>query len=71
MHRNPTQQARRTKVEKRPGIYYRVGADGRRHYEITFIEAATGRRRWLTIDGNLEQAQAELDDVRSNVPETT
>lgn len=55
--------ARRVKVEKRPGIYYRTGLGGKRRYEITFLDDQ-GVRRWLTLDGNLEDAQAALDERR-------
>jgi integrase len=55
--------ARRTKVAKHPGIYYRVGADGKRKYEVTFVDEF-GRRRWQAVDGNLEAAQAALDERR-------
>jgi integrase len=50
---------RRTKVEKHPGVYYR-SVGGKRRYEITFLDEY-GRRRWLTIDGNLAAAEAELE----------
>jgi integrase len=55
--------ARRTKVARHAGIYYRVGSDGKRKYEITFVDEF-GRRRWQAVDGNLEAAQAALDDRR-------
>jgi integrase len=35
-----------------------------RGYEITYLDS-TGRRRWLRVDGNLEDAQAALDDVKA------
>jgi integrase len=57
-----TSSARRTKVAKRPGIYYRDTVRGRR-YEITFVDER-GVRRWQTLDGNLEAAQAALDERR-------
>src|SRR5436853_468811 len=49
------------KDKKHPGGYYREGADGKRRYEITFLNEH-GRRQWLTVDGNLEAAQAALDE---------
>src|SRR4051812_5609983 len=55
--------ARRTKVAKHPGIYFRTGADGKRRYEITYLDS-TGKRRWQRVEGNLEDAQAALDDVK-------
>ncbi len=54
--------ARRTKVAKHPGVYYRESRIGRR-YEITFLDA-TGARRWRTVDGGLREAQAALEDAR-------
>lgn len=54
--------ARRTKIAKHAGIYYRDTAAGRR-YEITFLDA-TGSRRWRTMDGGLREAQAALDEAR-------
>jgi integrase len=55
--------ARRVSVKGRPGIYYRLGANGRRRYEITFLDEH-GIRRWLTVDGKLDAAQATLDERR-------
>src|SRR4051794_8879677 len=55
--------ARRTRVAKHPGIYFRNGADGKRRYEVTYLDS-TGRRRWQRVEGNLEDAQATLDDVK-------
>jgi integrase len=54
--------ARRTRVEKHPGIYYRLGTDGKRRYEITYRDS-DGRRRWQVVDGKLEDAAAALADV--------
>src|ERR1700674_5514119 len=54
---------RRVKVEKRTGIYYRIGLGGRRRYEITFVDGQ-GVRRWQVVDGNLEAAQAARDERR-------
>jgi integrase len=58
-HRIP----RRVSVNGRPGIYYRIGADGKRRYEITFLDER-GDRRWLTVNGKLATAQAALDERR-------
>jgi hypothetical protein len=55
--------SRRTRVAKHPGVYYRLGADGKRRYEISFLDEQ-GRRRWQVVDGNLELAQAALDERR-------
>lgn len=42
---------RRVKVAGRRGIYYRVGADGKRRYEFDYY-GTDGKRRWLTVDGD-------------------
>jgi integrase len=56
---------RRTKVKGKPSIYYRE-IEGRRRYEVTFLDE-TGTRRWRTVDGNLEAAEAALVEVRSKL----
>src|SRR5262249_6656971 len=53
---------RRTSVAKHPSVYYRVDKHGRRRYEITYVVG--GSRRWETIPGKLEDAQAALDAIR-------
>src|SRR5262249_32468434 len=55
--------ARRTKVAKHPGVYYRTGADGRRAYEISYLDS-DGRRRRQRVAGSLDDAQAALDGVK-------
>jgi hypothetical protein len=65
MHEDRTIPARRLKVEKRRGIYYRDTPTGRR-YEITFLDS-TGRRRWQTIEGGLRQAEAVLDEIKTRL----
>ena len=58
---------RRTKAKGRPGVYFReVG--GRRRYEISYLDE-TGTRRWKTVPGfdNLEQAQAQLVEVKTKL----
>jgi integrase len=57
--------ARRTKVAGRRGIYYRDTSAGRR-YEISYLDS-DGRRRWRTIEGNLRDAEAALEDVRGKM----
>jgi integrase len=61
--------ARRTKVEKHSGVYYRLGRDGERQYEITWIGldelTGTKRRRWLRVPGKLDDALAALEAERS------
>ena len=68
MHTEATASAsaRRTKVKDRRGIYYRVGADGRRRYEITFRDSQ-GKQRWKVTPGSLKDAEAALDDVRGRL----
>lgn len=65
MQTEPTRSvaSRRTKVKDRRGIYYRVGAGGRRRYEITYRDSH-GRQRWQVVDGGLREAEAALEDVR-------
>jgi integrase len=55
---------RRRPVPRRPGIYYRPGPDGkvRPPYEITFFDS-TGTRRWQTVDGSLDQAEAKRAEL--------
>lgn len=54
---------RRISVKGHRGVYYRELPGGRRRYEISFTDS-TGRRRWKTVDGKLEDAQAALDEIR-------
>ena len=55
--------ARRTRVEKHPGVYWRTGRDGKRAYEVTFVDS-TGRRRWQRVEGGLREAQDALDAIK-------
>lgn len=55
---------RRVRVSGRRGIYYRVLADGKRRYEITFRDSA-GRQRWKTVPGNLKDAVAALEELNT------
>lgn len=57
---------RRVKVKDRRGIYYRVGADGKRRYEITFSDSS-GRQRWKSIAGGLKDAEAALSEVKGKL----
>jgi integrase len=65
MRKDRTIPARRVKVEKRRGIYYRDTTSGRR-YEITYLDS-TGRRRWQTIAGGLRDAEAALDEIKTRL----
>ncbi|MBA2643147.1 MAG: site-specific integrase [Actinobacteria bacterium] len=53
---------RRVRVNGRRGIYYRLGADGKRRYEITYRDS-DGRQRWKTVSGGLKDAQTALEDI--------
>ena len=53
--------SRRTRVK--PGVYFRVGADGKRRYEIDYLDHE-GRRRWKVIDGGLREAEAAREQLR-------
>jgi integrase len=57
---------RRTAVAGHPAVYYRVGANGKRRYEISFRDSE-GRRRWKVIDGGLREAEEALDEIRGRI----
>jgi integrase len=50
-------ETRRRRVE--PGIYSRVGADGRPAYEIGWRDSR-GRQRWRRVEGGIKAARAAL-----------
>src|SRR5262245_69439 len=54
--------ARRTKT-KYPGVYFRIGRDGKRQYEITFRDES-GKQRWQRVEGDQEAAVTELANVK-------
>src|SRR5438093_12695479 len=56
---------RRTSVKGHTGVYWHRVAGGRR-YEITYIDTE-GKRRWKTVDGNLDDAQASRDDLHQRI----
>ncbi len=58
--------ARRTKVAKRTGVYYREAADGRRTYEVSYYDS-DGRRRWKVVGDNLRAAEAAREELRTRV----
>lgn len=60
----PKANVRRVSVKQHRGIHYRIDADGRRRYEITFYDSE-GKRRWKTIGSNLKEAEAALEDIRA------
>jgi len=53
---------RRVKTDAK-GVYYRIGATGKRRYEITWLEGQ--RRRWQTLDCGYEDAKDALRQVQS------
>jgi integrase len=57
---------RRTSVAKHTGVYYREDVRGRRRYEISYSDS-DGNRRWKTVDGNLDDAQAVRDDLHQRM----
>ena len=59
----PHARPRRTRVKGRRGIYYSLLSNGSRRYEYTFLDS-TGRRRWVTVEGGLKEAEAALEEVR-------
>ncbi len=54
--------ARRVRVERHRGIYYREDRDGRRVYELTYYDSE-GRRRWETVRGDLRAAEARRAEI--------
>ena len=56
---------RRRAVPRHRGIYYRPRPDGKiaPPYEIFYVDS-TGKQRWETIDGTLEDAEARRADLR-------
>jgi integrase len=57
---------RRVRVRDRRGIYYRIGKDSRRRYEITYRDTE-GRQRWKVIPGGLRDAEAALAQVKARL----
>ena len=55
---------RRRPVPRRPGIYYRPGPAGkvRPPYEICYFDS-TGTRRWQTVEGTLDEAEAKRAEL--------
>jgi len=56
---------RRRSVPRHPGIYYRPRRDGKvaPPYEICYLDS-TGTRRWETVHGNLDVAEARRSELR-------
>jgi integrase len=54
---------RREVVKGHPGVYLRSGADGKRQYEISYLDSE-GNRRWKRVQGDLKAADAALRAVR-------
>src|SRR5687767_6011097 len=59
-------QPRRTAVPKHSGIYFRVGANGKRRYEITYTDSE-GKRRWKVVDGGLSAAITAREELRGRI----
>ena len=57
MQAKGSEPSRRTRVAGHRGIYYRVGADGKRRYEISYVDAS-GTRRWKVTGYVLKDAIA-------------
>lgn len=55
---------RRRPVPRHPGIYYRPGPDGKvaPPYEISYFDSR-GTRRWQTIQGSLDDAEAKRAEL--------
>jgi len=62
MPSKPTKQARRTRVAREPGIYWRKNAQGERVYEVAYRDSS-GKQRWHTA-GTLEAAKGFKDGLR-------
>jgi Phage integrase, N-terminal SAM-like domain len=58
--------ARRTRVEGRRGIYFRVDARGARRYEICYRDSL-GVRRFKMVAGGVGEAQAALDTINARL----
>ena len=55
--------ARKRHKTKRPGVFYREVADGRRRYVVTYRDS-DGAQRWRNVEGGMAEAEATLDDLR-------
>lgn len=62
--RNTSSRVERHRVG--PGIWKRIGADGRTRYEITYRDS-DGRQRRQVIEGGKRAAQTALADVKSRM----
>jgi integrase len=64
MQNKPNRGARRRPVARHPGIYYRPRPTGKVQppYEISYFDSR-GTRRWLTINGTLDQAEARRAEL--------
>lgn len=65
MQTKPNRGVRRRPVARHPGIYYRPGPRGKVQppYEIYYFDSA-GKRRWQTINGTIDDAEARLAQLR-------
>jgi integrase len=64
MHAKRNRGVRRRPVPRRPGIYYRPGPGGkvRPPYEICYFDSS-GTRRWQTVEGSLDEAEAKRAEL--------
>ena len=57
---------RRKRVKGHPGVYYRIRTNGKRTYEVTYLDS-TGQRRWSMVDGDLEAADKALRAIKTKL----
>jgi integrase len=65
MQAQPNRGVRRRPVARHPGIYYRPGPGGKVQppYEISYFDSS-GQRRWLTVQGTLDEAEAKRAELQ-------
>jgi len=64
MQGKPNRGVRRRPVARHPGIYYRPGPADKVQppYEISYFDSR-GQRRWLTVNGTLDEAEAKRAEL--------
>ena len=64
MQDKPNRGVRRRPVARHPGIYYRPGPGGKVQppYELSYFDSR-GQRRWLTVNGTLDEADAKRAEL--------
>src|SRR5438046_2031317 len=63
--KHPADPRRRHRT-RRAGVYFRVGADGRKRYLIGYRDSS-GKQRWRSIEGGIREAEAALDNLRDRM----